>query len=314
MGWYLIQRVALTGVVIFLVVTTVFVLMRWLPGDPITLAHPEISDPVVLDRMRHELGFDKPLLAQYVAWLGDLATGNLGRSVRSRDTVVEVLLQRLPVTLQLGTVALVISLAVPMPLGIISATRPGSKADFLATVIALSGTSSPHFFLGILLIFLFAVTLRWLPPSGYADPLKDPLLGLKSLILPAITVGASMAAVTMRTLRASLLEVMGQEYVQVARAKGFQERAVVRRHALMNPLILVVTVVGLQIGTLLGGAVVVETIFALPGLGRLLVDALLAKDYFVVQGAVLLMALGFCVVNLLVDVLYSALDPRIRYG
>jgi peptide/nickel transport system permease protein len=311
---YLVRRVALTGVVVVLVTLIIFVLMRWLPGDPVALMYPDVTDPPTLARMRHDLGLDQPLVVQYVQWLGQLARGDLGTSPLTRQRVGDTLLQRLPVTLELGAVALVLSWLIAVPLGVISATRPGTAVAAVARVVALLGISAPSFFLAFVLIYLFAIILRWVPPSGYTNPAQSPLLSLRSLLLPGLTLGAAMGAVTMRMLRASLLEVLNLDYVRVARAKGLGEQLVVRRHALRNALIPVITVVGLEMGALLGGAVIVETVFSIPGLGSLLVNSLLGKDYLMVQGTVLLLACGFSVLNLLIDLTYSVVDPRIRYG
>jgi peptide/nickel transport system permease protein len=303
----------LTGVVVVLVTIIVFVLMRWLPGDPVALMYPDVTDPPTLASMRHELGLDQPLIVQYVEWVGQLARGDLGTSPLTRQRVGDMLLQRLPVTLELGAVAVVMSWLIAVPLGVLSATRPSTALAGAARVVALFGISAPSFFLGFVLIYVFAILLRWVPPSGFTNPAQNPLLGLRSLLLPGLTLGAAMGAVTMRMLRASLLDVLGLDYVRVARAKGLGEQLVVRRHAMRNALIPVVTVIGLEMGTLLGGTVIVETIFSIPGLGSLLVNSLLGKDYLMVQGTVLLLACGFSVLNLAVDLTYSVIDPRIRY-
>lgn len=313
-GRYLARRLVMTGVVVVLVTAIIFSLMRWLPGDPVQLMYPDVADPAVLERTRHDLGLDQPLPIQYVTWLGQLAHGDFGISPLSRQRVGDTLMQRLPVTLELGCLALLFSLAIAFPLGIASAARPRSPVAGAARLAALVGISAPSFFLAFILIFIFAILLRWVPPSGFTDPLKDPLMGIRSLLLPALTLGAAMSAITMRMLRASLLDALGQDFVRVARAKGLAERTVLRRHALRNALIPVITIVGIEVGTLLGGTVIVETVFSIPGLGSLLVNSLLGKDYLMVQGAVLVIAVTFSLVNLAVDLAYSFVDPRIRYA
>jgi peptide/nickel transport system permease protein len=234
--------------------------------------------------------------------------------VRTHEAVLDALIARLPVTIELAAVALVIALAIAIPVGIISATRPNTKVDSVATIMAVSGVALPEFFVGILLIYLFAVGLKLLPPSGYTPLSVGIWPNLKSIILPALSLGLALNAVTMRQVRASLLEVLQEEYVTVARAKGLPEREVIRLHALKNAMIPVITVIGLQIGRLFGGTVVIETIFAYPGMGRLAADSIFFRDFPVLQGAVFVMALAVLACNLLTDLLYAYVDPRIRYA
>jgi peptide/nickel transport system permease protein len=245
--------------------------------------------------------------------MGRLLQGDLGRSIRNGEPVLENVGRRIRPSLQLAAFAMAISLLVAFPVGIVAAVRRNTSADRVATTFALFGICMPNFLLALLLIFVFGVTLRWLPISGYTDPLEEPLLGLRSLALPAITLGLALAAVITRTLRSSLLEALAEDYVRTARAKGLSEWMVIRAHVLKNALIPVVTVMGLQLGTLIGGAVITEYVFALPGVGRLVVDAVFARDYPTVQGVVLLIAVGFIVSNLMVDLLYGWIDPRIRH-
>jgi peptide/nickel transport system permease protein len=287
-----------------------------LPGDPALafLGEANIHDKVAYEAMRKELGLDRPIPVQYVIWLGRALKGDLGRSVRTHEAVLDALLARLPVTVELAAVALVIALAIAIPVGIISATRPNTKVDSVATIMAVSGVALPEFFVGILLIYLFAVGLKLLPPSGYTPLSVGIWPNLKSIILPALSLGLALNAVTMRQVRASLLEVLQEEYVTVARAKGLPEREVIRLHALKNAMIPVITVIGLQIGRLFGGTVVIETIFAYPGMGRLAADSIFFRDFPVLQGAVLVMALAVLACNLLTDLLYAYVDPRIRYA
>ena len=310
---YLIRRLGSMVPVLLVVSVVVFSLIHLTPGDPVAIMLREEADPATADALRKALGLDRPLPIQYVTWLGRALRGELGRSIRTNQPVVEAIRERLPVTLNLAAAATVLALAVALPAGIVSAVRRNSIADITGTLAALSGVSLPNFWLAILLIFLFSLTLGWLPPLGYVSPAKDLWGGLRSLLLPAITLGTAMAAVVMRMTRSSLLEVLQLEFVRTARAKGLGEGRVLLRHALGNALIPVVTVVGLQAGALLGGAIITETIFALPGVGRLLVDAIFQRDFPIVQGVVLFLALNFLVVNLLVDLAYAGLDPRIRY-
>jgi peptide/nickel transport system permease protein len=244
--------------------------------------------------------------------MGRLVQGDLGRSIRNGEPVIENVRRRLRPSLELAFFAMTISVVVAFPVGIISAIRRNTAVDRAGATFALFGICMPNFLLALLLIFFFGVTLRWLPISGYTDPLEEPWNGLRSLTLPAITLGLALAAVVTRTLRSSLLEALSEEYVRTARAKGLSEWRVVWNHVLRNALIPVVTILGLQLGTLIGGAVITEYVFALPGVGRLVVDAVFARDYPLVQGVVLLIAVGFIVSNLVVDVLYGWIDPRIR--
>ncbi|HWT83946.1 MAG TPA: ABC transporter permease, partial [Candidatus Methylomirabilis sp.] len=286
---YLFRRLLYFVPVIFVVTLVVFSITMLLPGDPALafLGEANIHDKVAYQAMRQELGLDRPLAVQYVNWVGRALRGDLGRSVRTHEAVSEALAARLPVTIELAAVALGIALLIAIPVGIISATQPNSKLDAVATVIAVSGVALPEFFVGIVLIYLFAVGLRLLPPSGYVPLSVGLWANLKSIILPALSLGLTLNAVTMRQTRASLLEVLQEEYVTVARSKGLPEGAVIRVHALKNALIPVITVIGLQVGRLFGGTVVVETIFAFPGMGRLAADSIFFRDFPALQGVVL---------------------------
>ena len=244
--------------------------------------------------------------------MGRILHGDLGRSIRNQEPVIENVGRRIRPSLQLAGLAMAISLVVATPVGILSAARRNTAVDRFGTSFALFGICMPNFLIALLLIFVFGVTLRWLPISGYIDPWEEPLAGLRSLVLPAATLGLALAAVVTRTLRSSMLEALSEDYVRTARAKGLDEGTIVRSHVLKNALIPVVTVLGLQLGTLIGGAVITEYVFALPGVGRLVVDAVFARDYPLVQGVVLLIAVGFILTNLMVDVLYGLIDPRIR--
>ena len=312
MAQVVLKRLLATIPVLLLVTAGVFALLHLTPGDPIDAMMAESVDATVKESLRRELGLDRPLPVQYAAWMARLLRGDLGRSIRNGEPVVDNVGRRIRPSLQLAAMAMTVSLLIAFPLGIVSAVRRNRAPDRVGTTFALLGICMPNFLLALLLIFLFGVTLRWLPISGYTDPLEDPVAGLRSLVLPAVTLGLALAAVVTRTLRSSMLETLAEDYVRTARAKGLSEARVVRRHVLRNALIPVVTVLGLQLGTLVGGAVITEYVFALPGVGRLVVDAVFARDYPLVQGVVLLIALAFIVCNLVVDVLYGWIDPRIR--
>lgn len=315
MTTFLAQRLAQMIPVMLLVSAISFALTFLLPGDParLILGDQMASDEEAYQAIRRELGLDRPVPVQYLDWLGGTLRGDLGTSTRDRLPVVEGILERLPVTLELSALAMLLALAVALPAGVVSATRPNSRWDIGCSLFSLWGVAIPHFWLGILLIYAFAVFLRLLPPSGYVPFTEDPLLHLKHMVLPAVTLGIGLAAVIMRQVRSSLLEVLQQDYVVTARAKGLAARMVVMRHALKNALIPVVTVIGLQVGLLFGGAVITESIFSIPGLGRWAVDSILFRDFPVVQAVSLVMATGVLVTNLATDVAYAFIDPRIRH-
>jgi peptide/nickel transport system permease protein len=300
---------------LFLVTFVTFSVALLLPGDPALayIGEANMRDRAMYETMRRELGLDQSVPVQYVKWLGRVVRGDLGRSIRTREPALEGLLARFPVTFQLTVTAMTISLLIAVPVGILSAVRPNSIADRIGTLLAMSGVAIPDFWLGIMLIYVFSVWLQVLPPSGYVPFAQGAWPSLMSMLLPALSLGMALAAVVMRQLRSSLIEVLQQEYVNVARAKGLAEGRVVGRHALKNALIPVVTVIGLQTGRLFGGAVVVETIFALPGLGRLAADSIFFRDFPMLQGVVLILALAVVTANLFTDLLYAFLDPRIRY-
>ena len=310
---YIVRRLLATIPVVVLVTVMVFLLLHITPGDPVVILLGEEASPDAVAALRHSLELDRPLPVQYGTWLWRAAHGNLGGSLRTHDPVTALILERYPATLELSALAMILSLCIAMPLGVVSAVHRNSWLDALVTPLAISGISMPSFWLGILLIWVFSVLLRWFPTVGFV-PLGVSLTGnLHTLTLPVVTLGVALAAIVMRITRASVLQVLQQDYVRTARAKGVGERVVVLRHALRTALIPVVTVLGLQTGALLGGAVIVETIFALPGIGRLIVDSIFARDFPVVQGAVLVLAVSFIAVNLVVDLMYARLDPRVRY-
>jgi peptide/nickel transport system permease protein len=313
MGAFILGRMVAVIPVLLLVTAGVFLLIHLTPGDPIDAMMAESVDAGVKAELSRQLGLDQPIHVQYLGWMGRVLRGDLGRSIRNSEPVIENVGRRIRPSLELAALAMLIALVVAFPLGMLSAARRNTPVDGAGTAFALIGICMPNFLIALLLIFLFGVTLRWLPVSGYTDPLEDPVNGLRSLALPAVTLGLALAAVITRTLRSSLLEALSEDYVRTARAKGLSEGVILGRHALKNGLIPVVTVLGLQLGGLIGGAVITEYVFALPGVGRLVVDAVFARDYPLVQGVVLLIAVGFIVSNLVVDVVYGWLDPRIRY-
>jgi len=301
--------------VALLVTIGVFALARISPADPVLIFAGEERDPAALDALRHQLGLDQPLPVQYVAWLSHALQGDLGRSFQSHQRVSEAIIERLPATFELGTAALLISVTFSLIVGVISAVKRNSVIDLLSTSITLMGVSFPSFFLGVVLILLFAYVIpgRIFPPGGYTPFLQDPAANLRYLVLPAVTLATGSLALNLRQVRSSLLEVFGLDYMRTARAKGLREGTVITRHALKNALIPVVTLIGIQIGAIIEGAVITETIFFWPGVGRLAVQAIPSHDYPVVQGVVLVSALSFMLSTLLVDILYAGIDPRISY-
>ena len=311
---YIIRRILLMIPVALLVSVIIFTLLRITPGDPVRTMLGEEPDPATIAALRHEYGLDQPLPVQYLSWLGRLVQGDMGRSLRSRQPVREAIGERLPATLELGLAALALSLSIAIPVGILAAVKRNSGWDIFASGFTLLGVSLPNFFLGILLILGFALYWRIFPPGGYVPPAKGLGDNLRRLVLPAITLATASMAVNMRLMRSSLLDTLLQDYIRVARAKGLSERRVIVRHALKNAFIPVVTVIGIQVGAILEGAFITETLFIWPGVGKLAVDSIAGRDYPVVQGIVLLSALSFMSANLLVDLLYAYLDPRIKYG
>ena len=307
----IVSRVLATVPVLVGIVVLTFVLMRLVPGDVVDAMLAENRDPAVEAELREFFGLNRPPAQQIAEYLGGLARGDLGMSLRTGRPVAEEIMARLPATVELALAALLFSLLIAIPAGVLTATRRNQVADYVARTIALAGLAVPNFWLGILFITLFSVQLRWLPSGGFAS-LDDPVQNLRLLLLPALTLGASIAAVTMRMTRSSLLEVLGQDFVRTARSKGLRERQVLYVHALRNALVPVVTVIGIQAGRLLGGTVVVEQVFGWPGIGSLIVRAIGQRDYPLVQGSVMFLALVFVLVNLVVDILYLYLDPRLH--
>ncbi len=297
---------------LLLVSIYVFCLQQLMPGDPALVLAGEERDPQVLAQIRAEIWLDRPLVIQYFHWIGNVLTGDLGFSWRIRQPVLQLVTQKLPVTLQLGSMAFIIAVSIGVPMGILSAVKKNSFWDYLANGIGLAGLSTPNFWLGIMLILLISVHLGWLPPSGYVPLSEDWRQSLATTIMPAFVLGNAIAAVLMRHTRSAMLTALEQDYVRTARAKGLMEWRVVLRHALRNALVPVVTLGALELGTLLSGAVLTEQVFSVPGFGKLIVDAVFNRDYPVVQGVVLVTATVYVSLNLIADVLYVLINPRLR--
>jgi peptide/nickel transport system permease protein len=311
---YIARRLLSMLPVLFIVSMVAFALLYILPGDPaVAILGENAGNQDTYLALRHDLGLDQPVYVQYVNWLARLAHGDLGQSIRTHESVSGLLMQRVPISLYVGAAGLVFGLALGLSVAIISALKPGSRIDSLGTLLAMGGVAIPSFWQALLFVYVFAVLLRWFPPSGFTSPLVDPVLSVRMLILPAVVLGTHSAAVIMRQGRSALMEVLEQDYITTARAKGLQVRSVVSNHALKNAMIPIITVVGLQVGGLVSGAAITETVFAIPGVGRAAVDAIFFRDYPVLQGAVLILTLAVLVTNLVTDLAYAYLDPRIRY-
>jgi peptide/nickel transport system permease protein len=315
-GRFILRRLVLMIPVVVVATLVAFSLILLLPGDPalMMLGDQNATNSEAYLALRAELGLDKPLPLQYLDWVGRALHGDFGYSLRDKLPVGQELATHALPTLELAVLALLLAVCIAVVAGSISALRPNSLADVVATLLSLSGVAIPNFFLGILLIYAFALGLHLLPPSGYVAPWDDLGQNLRLMVLPTLTLGAGLAAVLTRQIRSALIEVLQQEYIVAARAKGLGETAVLLRHAFKNALVPISTVIGLQIGTLIGGAVITETIFSIPGMGRMIVDAIFFRDFPTVQAAVFVLALLVLVANLLTDVVYAAVDPRIRFS
>jgi peptide/nickel transport system permease protein len=309
---FLVQRSFISVVTLFIITLIVFTGVRLIPGDPARVMGGTDADPAGLEEIRQKYGLRDPIPVQYLRWLRLVLRGDLGESIRTREPVTHIVAIKLPITLQLAGYALMVAVAIALPTGIVAAARRNSLWDYLASGISLFGVSIPNFWLGIMLILVLSVRLGWLPASGFVPILQDPLGNTQRMIMPAFVLGVALAAVLMRQTRNSMIEVLSTDYIRTARSKGLAPRAVVLRHAIRNGLIPVITLLGLQMGALIGGAVVTEQIFVVPGFGRLIVEAVFTRDYPLVQGVVLITASAYVLVNLLVDVSYSLLNPRIR--
>jgi peptide/nickel transport system permease protein len=311
---YIVRRLVSMVPVLLLVSMIAFALLYVLPGDPaVAILGENAGNQETYLALRHDLGLDQPVYVQYLSWLGRVLQGDFGQSIRTHESVAALLVQRIPITLYVGTAGLLVGVALGLSVAIASALKPGSPIDSVGTFLAMGGVAIPSFWQALLLVYIFAVVLHWVPPSGFTSPFADPILSVRMLILPAIVLGTHSAAVIMRQGRSALMEVLEQDYVTTARSKGLAVRSVVAHHAMKNAMIPILTVVGLQIGSLVAGAAITETVFAIPGVGRAAVDAIFFRDYPVLQGAVLVLTLAVLISNLLTDVAYAYLDPRIRY-
>jgi len=308
------RRVLVAIPTLFLVALMVFALQRALPGDPFLVIAGEERDPEMIARLRAIYRLDDPIFVQFFAWLGQVVQGDFGRSLRTGEPVLGLIAQKLPVTLQLAVASILVAVAIGIPAGILAARNKGTAIDYSTSALALSGLSIPNFWLGIMLILVVSVELKWLPASGYESIFVDPKAAIERLIMPAFVLGGGLAAFIMRHTRSAMLEVLRSDYVRTARAKGLDENTVVNRHALRNALVPIITLSTLLFGELLAGAVLTEQVFTIPGFGKLIVDAVFNRDYGVVQGVVLCTAIGFILMNLLADILYVLVNPRLRSG
>lgn len=310
---YLIRRILQIIPVVLLASMVIFVVFRLIPGNPIQVMLGPNPRPEAIEALNRQFGFDKPIPVQYVQWLGQALQGNLGVSFINNQSVVSLILEKLPATIELAVLGMVLGSLVGIPAGLITALKQDSWLDMVGRILSLFGFCTPQYWLGILLVILFTLTLKWLPPGGYVPLTEDVGANLKRIILPALTIGLHVGAEQMRFLRSSMLEVIRQDYIRTAHAKGLRYNVVIMRHALKNALIPFLTIVGLQLGFSLGGSIIVEQIFAWPGIGLLTIQSITVRDYAVVQGVVMFSAVIFVVSNLLIDMIYTVLDPRIRY-
>lgn len=309
---YIGKRLLVAIPTLIIVSIFIFSLQKLLPGDPVLVMAGEERNPEVIEYLREKYHFNDPVVYQYFYWAGSALQGDLGISLRTNEPVMRLIGQKLPVTIQLAIMSIIVAIVVGIPTGIISAVKKGTVTDYAANVVALSGLSIPNFWLGIMLILLVSVKLGWLPASGYAPFFADPLKSIETMLMPAFVLGTTLAATLMRHTRSAMLDVLQADYVRTARAKGLAERVVILKHSFRNALLPVVTLGALLFGELLAGAVLTEQIFTIPGFGKLIVDAVFTRDYAVVQGVVLCTAIGFIAMNLIADVLYVVLNPRMR--
>ncbi|UWR31729.1 ABC transporter permease (plasmid) [Sulfitobacter sp. W002] len=309
---FILRRLVIAIPTIILISVFVFTLQKLLPGDPVLAMAGEERDPQVLEFLREKYRLNDPIPVQYFTWIGNALTGDLGISLRTNQPVLELIGEKLPVTIQLATMAMIFALLIGVPAGIFSAVKKGTVTDYVANVVALSGLSIPNFWLGIMLILLVSVKWKLLPASGYVPLSEDPIRSITVMIMPAFVLGTALAATLMRHTRSAMLSVLSSDYVRTARAKGLIERKVILKHAFRNALTPIVTLTALLFGELIAGAVLTEQIFTIPGFGKLVVDAVFNRDYAVVQGIVLVTAVGFIFMNLLADVAYVLLNPRLR--
>jgi len=311
---FLVQRAAISIVTLFVISMIVFTGVRMIPGDPARVMAGNEADEAGLEEVRQKYGLKDPIPFQYLRWVSLALRGDLGESIRTRESVVKTVATKLPITIELAFLSLLVAVGIAIPAGVLAAVRRNTVWDLLTSGASLGGVSIPNFWLGIMLILFFSVRLGWLPASGFVPLWESPLGNLQRMLMPAFVLGTALAAILMRQTRNSMIEVMSADYIRTAYSKGLAGRVVVFRHAIRNSLIPVVTILGLQMGALMSGAVVTEQIFVVPGFGRLIVEAVFTRDYPLVQGVVLLTASSYVLINLLVDVSYSLLDPRIRVG
>jgi peptide/nickel transport system permease protein len=309
---YILRRFLHLLPILFVVSFVVFSMLLLLPGDPTVALLGENASEAQRAALRVKMGFDQPIYVQYFRWLTSFLSGDFGRSLRTQEPVREMLLGRIPVTLELTFLSMLLSVIVGIPLGIISALKRNKLTDSVISVIGMAGIALPHFWAGILLIMLFSVQLGWLPPSGYVPIWEDPIANLQLMVMPCLMIGASLSALILRQTRASMLQVMSEDYVRTARAKGASEFQVIVQHALRNALIPIVTIIGLQFGGLIGGVVITEMIFSLPGLGRMIVEGIFERDFAPLQAAILFVVVGTLVINLITDLTYAILDKRVK--
>lgn len=309
---FLLRRIVIALPTIVLISIFVFALQKLLPGDPLLVLAGEERDPEVLEFLREKYRLNDPIWQQYLAWVGNALQGDLGISLRTNQPVTELMAQKLPVTIQLAVMSMIFALVIGIPAGILSAVKKGTATDYMANIVALSGLSIPNFWLGIMLILLVSVKWQLLPASGYVPPTEDFGQSIRTMLMPAFVLGTALAATLMRHMRSSMLSVLSADYVRTARAKGLNERVVILKHALRNALTPIVTLTALLFGELIAGAVLTEQIFTIPGFGKLVVDAVFNRDYAVVQGIVLVTAVGVIVMNLFADAMYYVLNPRLQ--
>ncbi len=313
MATYSARRLVATIPVIVLISIITFFAMRLLPGDPAMAMLGEEADPAVAEAIRIEMGFDRPVVVQYFDWIGGVFQGDFGDSRRSGDTVRALVADRLELSIELGILSLILAVIIAIPIGLLAGSRPNTPFDYGGTLFAVLGAAIPNFWLAMVLILIFAVELGWFPALGWTSFRDDPIENLRGLFLPALAIGVAQAAVLARQTRAAMVEVLRQDYVRTARAKGLRESTVVLQHAFRNALIPVVTILGLQVSNIVGGAIIIETVFNLPGIGKLLIDSIFFREFPTVQAIALMLALVVALSNLFVDVTYAVLDPRIRY-
>jgi peptide/nickel transport system permease protein len=309
---YLLNRLLQIPVSLLIISVLVFFLIHLTPGDPVELALPPGASKELANQIRHQLGLDRPLHEQFTNWLFNAAQGDLGKSIQTGEKVSDMLMDRLPVTFILATAAAVISVLVSL-IGVIAAIRFHRRMDYAIMLFSTIGISVPNFFAGILLIILFGVVWRILPISGFVNPLKDPIEGIRHIAMPAVSLGLLYAALHTRMVRSSMLDILNQDFIRTARAKGLREHRVILRHGLRNALLPIVTVVGMSYAYMLGGSIIIEQVFAIPGIGRLLIIAVTSRDFPVIQGVLLMVGITFLFINLLTDLLYGFIDPRIKY-